>query len=74
MPPYIAQDWTRHDRTGRNDRVEVLIALQRVGASVVLGMPEAAVEAGLVNMVLPLPWIAARHAQLSRVEECKGMS
>lgn len=54
--------------------MEVLIALRRVGASVVLGMPKAAVEAGLVNMVLPLPWIAARHAQLSRVEECKGMS
>jgi two-component system chemotaxis response regulator CheB len=63
------------------DGVSGLTALRRVGApviaqdeetSVVFGMPKAAIEAGLTTMVLPLPLIAARLAQLSRVEGSKG--
>ena len=41
-------------------------------SSVVFGMPKAAIEVGLTTMVLPLPQIAARLAQLSRVERSKG--
>jgi len=63
------------------DGVKGLVALRRVGAtviaqdeetSVVFGMPKAAVDAGLTTMVLPLPLIAARLAQLSRVEGNRG--
>jgi two-component system chemotaxis response regulator CheB len=63
------------------DGVAGLMEMRRVGApviaqdeesSVVFGMPKAAIEAGLTTMVLPLPQIAARLAQLSRSEGSKG--
>lgn len=60
-----------------SDGVDGLRALRRTGAtviaqdeatSVVFGMPKAAVDAGLANIVLPLPQIAHRLAQMSRVD------
>jgi two-component system, chemotaxis family, protein-glutamate methylesterase/glutaminase len=58
-----------------SDGVDGLRALRRTGATVlaqdeatcvVFGMPKAAVDAGLVHTVLPLPLIAPRLVQMSR--------
>ena len=63
-------------KTSRDDQLRQFARwLKANGATIetdASGLPKAAIEAGLTTMVLPLPQIAARLAQLSHVEGSKG--